>query len=125
MFMLKRVLLLAVNRWLTTIELSALVLLLLAGCARQPASTATFQCTLPQQSQTEDILRRLLPEDGSATLKPLRNTELFSLTVADDDPQEAAKRANEIVASLQKAITATNREAKFEVWEPAKPAVKP
>ncbi len=107
-----------------------LTLILLAGCDRRPAATATFQynpdaTAVTYSPQVEDeslaMLRGMLPaEMGAIRLRPVVNTSLFQLTIWDPTSGEAAaKRANDLVQMLKQRIEASNPKAKFVIWEQA------
>jgi len=72
-------------------------------------------------------MRTLLPKDDpSVTLRRVRNTDLYEVGVYDADPQNAARRANELVAAMQSKLNEeSGGKRTFRIWERAQPSIRP
>jgi len=72
----------------------------------------------------EVLLRKYLPKnDGSVTLKKVRNTGLFEIGVTDGDRKTAARRANEVAMAIKAAFRREG--AELIIRERAEAPVKP
>ena len=61
---------------------------------------------------------------ANVDVRPIRNTDLFQISVIDIDSQKAADDANSAAAALQSKVKSTYPEATFTIWERAEPMNK-
>ena len=100
-----------------------------AESATQYRAEASFTFTLPGTAvpvQSEAFILANLPNDEpSVTLKQVRNTSFFVLSVTAGKPEDAALRANKILGTLEQKLRRVLPEAEFKVWEKAEPPRQP
>ena len=120
--------LLAMNKQRVFAFLLGFIISLCCGsCSRQSYAQATIQFGPPNDANAESAIRTLLPKDDpSVTLRRVRNTDLYEVGVYDADPQNAARRANELVAAMQTKLNDDSAGKRtFKIWERAEPSIKP
>jgi capsular polysaccharide biosynthesis protein len=114
-------------RFLPLLSTAGLLLLVaLGGCSRtQPGASVVFEFVSSKQVSEQD-LRALLPAgDGSIDVHRVQGTNLFEITVADPDPANAVRRANEAADALRSSLHNETQGAQFRVWQRARPSQVP
>lgn len=117
----------AMNRHKALATLLGLLLVLCCnGCSRRHYAKATVEFGRPNDANAQNAIRALLPKDDpSVTLRTVRNTGLYEIGVYDLDPHNAAKRANELVATIHTSLNDESAGKRFKIWERAEPPIKP
>ena len=95
-----------------------LVAVFCPSCSREYYAKSLVEFGPANDTNAMNAIRLLLPtNDPSVSLRTVRNTSLYEIGVRDRDPRNAAKRANEIVATVQKGLNADPAGKRFRIVE--------
>jgi hypothetical protein len=72
----------------------------------------------PGVDPTEVLMSNLPRGEFSASVREIRNTNLYEITVSAADPKQAVKRVTQIVAALQNLINDPEAlQPRLKIWE--------